>query len=200
MQLTVNAGRPASSRKTSRLHALTVRRVSCTDVHSPLVHTLTPLFWAKIIQQQLVMENYRWKYWWRNHAIVFFFKKPLRGKDRRPCPSSARVWCRSGDRHAAGRCRCWSSELGRRRTARKRKSIFVRATNAAVRVKACEASCSADCINLVPVQGRAVWKAVGPPPPKKVQMWPFNISKDLGRCVLFRSSCKLPLEQSYFKT
>jgi len=29
-------------------------------------------------------------------------------------------------------------------------------------------------------------------PPKKIQMGPFNISKHLGSCVLFRASCKLP--------
>ena len=27
--------------------------------------------------------------------------------------------------------------------------------------------------------------------PQKIQMGPFNISKHLGRCVLFRSNCKL---------
>jgi len=38
-------------------------------------------------------------------------------------------------------------------------------------------------------QSRAVWRAVGPT--KKIQMGPFNISKHLDRCVLFRASCKL---------
>jgi len=39
------------------------------------------------------------------------------------------------------------------------------------------------------LRGRTVWKAVGPP--KKIQMGPFNISKHLGSCALFRTSCKL---------
>ena len=36
--------------------------------------------------------------------------------------------------------------------------------------------------------------------PKKIQMGPFNISKHLGRCVLFEPVTNYPLEQRYFKT
>jgi len=43
---------------------------------------------------------------------------------------------------------------------------------------------------------RAVWKAVGP---QKKSRW-GPISKHLGRCVLFRASCKLAPWAAYFKT
>ena len=36
-------------------------------------------------------------------------------------------------------------------------------------------------------------------PPKKIQMGPFNISKHLGRCVLFGTSCKLAPSAALFQ-
>ena len=190
MQLTVNAGRPASSRKTSRLHALTVRRVSCTDVHSPLVHTLTPLFWAKIIQQH---------WWWRitgenigDATMQLSFSLRSHSGVRIVDPAQA---VRESDVDLAidvlpgvadvDRVSLVGVELQENVS----RFLFGRQMPQFVWRRARPHVQQIALTWFLYRQSRV--KGCWASPQKKVQMWPFNISKHLGRCVLFRSSCKL---------